>query len=60
MKTLCLRAALCCVALCLLAGAAPVRAGELSNQQRAWLQKARRQDTNGWIYLHIEGFGGGL
>ena len=31
------------------------RARELSNQQRDWLQKASREDTNGWVYLHIEG-----
>jgi hypothetical protein len=44
-----------CAAVCLLPGPGSVRAGELSNQQRDWLQKARRQDTNGWILLHIEG-----
>src|SRR5258706_987441 len=30
-------------------------AGELSTQQRDWLQGAHRHDTNGWIYLHIQG-----
>ena len=55
MNTLFFRAALCCAAACLLTGAASVPAGELPNHQRDWLQKARRQDTNGWVYLHIEG-----
>ena len=55
METVLFRIAVCCAAVCLLPGPASVRAGELSNQQRDWLRKARRQDTNGWVYLHIEG-----
>jgi len=55
MDTLRFRMALGCAAVCLLSGAASGRAGELSNQQCDWLSKARRQDTNGWVYLHIEG-----
>jgi hypothetical protein len=30
-------------------------AGELSDQQRNWLRGAYRHDTNGWVYLHIQG-----
>src|SRR5262249_35202761 len=39
----------------LLPGAEPAGAAELSSLQRSWLEKGRRQDTNGWVYLHIEG-----
>src|ERR1035437_9778058 len=55
MERLFFRIALCCAAVCLLPVAESGAAGELSNHQRDWLQKARRQDTNGWGYLHIEG-----
>ena len=55
MERLFFRIALCCAAVCLLPVAASGAAGQLSNDQREWLQKARRQDTNGWVYLHIEG-----
>ena len=55
METLHWCVALFCAAVCLLPGAESLRAGELSSHQRDWLQKARRQDSNGWVYLHIEG-----
>jgi hypothetical protein len=55
METVHFRIALCCAAACLLSGAESGAASELLTQQRDWLQKARRQDTNGWVYLHIEG-----
>ncbi len=35
--------------------AAPVRPGNATAQEDAWLAKAYRYDKNGWIYLHIEG-----
>ncbi len=28
---------------------------QLTNEQKAWLVKANRNEKNGWIYLHIEG-----
>jgi hypothetical protein len=35
--------------------AVPVREGYLTVREKQWLKKAHRVDTNGWIYLHIEG-----
>ncbi len=29
--------------------------GQLSQQQKSWLEKSNRHEKNGWIYLHIEG-----
>jgi hypothetical protein len=34
---------------------ATVGASGLTPEERAWLAKARRNDINGWIHLHIEG-----
>ena len=33
----------------------PVCADDLSQKQRAWIEKATHHERNGWIYLHIEG-----
>ncbi len=30
-------------------------AADLTIEEQSWLSKAMRQDTNGWIFLHIEG-----
>jgi hypothetical protein len=30
-------------------------AADLSKEEQAWLARAVREDTNGWVYLHIEG-----
>jgi hypothetical protein len=35
-------------------GAVPA-AADLTKQEQAWLDKAFRQERNGWIFLHIEG-----
>src|ERR1043166_794911 len=55
METLLFRIAVSCAAVCLVPSAESVRAGDLSNPQRDWLRKARREDTNGWVFMHIEG-----
>jgi hypothetical protein len=30
-------------------------AADLTTEEQAWLSKAIREETNGWIYIHIEG-----
>jgi hypothetical protein len=37
--------------------AAPARAADFSQEQKAWLAKAHRFERKGWTYLHIEGDG---
>ncbi len=37
------------------AAAGLARAADLTKEEQAWLAKASRQETNGWVYLHIEG-----
>ena len=32
-----------------------VLAADLTKEEQAWLAKAVRQETNGWVFLHIEG-----
>ncbi|HVY69804.1 MAG TPA: C45 family peptidase, partial [Verrucomicrobiae bacterium] len=32
-----------------------IHAGDLSSQQREWLAKGYRYNSNGWVYLHVEG-----
>jgi hypothetical protein len=57
----CAEALVCNVAvLLLIAGCAveresPIAQGPLTAQENQWLAKAYRQDSSGWIYLHIEG-----
>jgi hypothetical protein len=31
------------------------RAADLTKEEQAWLAKASREETNGWVYIHIEG-----
>ncbi len=35
--------------------AVPTHEGYITAKEKAWLEKAYRDDKNGWIYLHIEG-----
>lgn len=43
------------ILLAVCAGAGLARAADLTSEERAWLAKASREETNGWISIHIEG-----
>lgn len=36
-------------------GAGLLRSADLTKEEQGWLAKAVRQETNGWVFLHIEG-----
>jgi hypothetical protein len=33
-----------------------VKSTELTAQEKSWIAKAYRQEKNGWIFVHIEGW----